>query len=261
MQNSQKIFNNTSKYYSKYRLSFSNEFLVFMLEDLGIRKFNRLLDVGCGTGQLSLPLSNYFKEVIAIDINEEMISEGIRVSKENQISNIEFLSIPAENLTSKFGIFDLIVIGSAFHWMDRERVTSIIYDLLSTKGGLAIVDQGSIWTGNETWQIEVVKIIKKWLGEDRRAGDSTYIESTKRHEEIVREFPFIRFSEGCYLYKHTWDIESIIGYLYSTSFCNRELLRDKVNEFESEIKNTLKELNHKEMFTQDVEINYIFAVK
>jgi ubiquinone/menaquinone biosynthesis C-methylase UbiE len=261
MQNSQKLFNNTSKYYSRYRLGFPNDFLVLMLEDLGIKKFNRLLDVGCGTGQLSFPLSNYFKEVIAIDINEEMINEGIRVSKEKHISNIEFLTIPAENLTSKFGMFDLVVIGSAFHWMDRERVTSFIYNLLSTKGGLAIVDQGSIWTGKEIWQREVVNIIKKWLGEDRRAGDSIFIESTKRHEEIVREFPFIRICEGCYSYKHTWDIESIIGYLYSTSFCNRELLGDKVNYFESEIKNTLKELNHKEMFIQDVEINYIFAVK
>jgi tRNA/tmRNA/rRNA uracil-C5-methylase (TrmA/RlmC/RlmD family) len=47
-----------------------------------------LLDLGCGTGQLALPLAKYFEEVIGMDPEPEMIVEAEAAAKCLSIKNV-----------------------------------------------------------------------------------------------------------------------------------------------------------------------------
>lgn len=47
----------------------------------------RVIDIGCGTGGLAISLTDYFKSVVAIDPNVEMLDIA---KSENNISNIDF---------------------------------------------------------------------------------------------------------------------------------------------------------------------------
>jgi cyclopropane fatty-acyl-phospholipid synthase-like methyltransferase len=48
-----------------------------------------LLDIGCGTGSLTLALSATFKKVVGIDLNEAMLEKARRMA--NEKTNLEFI--------------------------------------------------------------------------------------------------------------------------------------------------------------------------
>jgi len=78
----------------------------YIISNLETSKDNRLLELGCGIGRMSVHFSKYFKEVMGVDISSSMISKAKEIHKE--ISNLSFLKVSGsgklENLdNSQFG--------------------------------------------------------------------------------------------------------------------------------------------------------------
>ena len=71
-------------------IEYPKELLDIILKFYQVDSKRKLLDLGCGTGQLAIPLHKYFKEVIAIDISQEMINEARRISLDKNAQNISF---------------------------------------------------------------------------------------------------------------------------------------------------------------------------
>ena len=59
----------------------------FVRTCLGDCQKNKILDVGCGTGFISLLLAQIGCDVIAIDNNVAMIKEAEKISEELEFSN------------------------------------------------------------------------------------------------------------------------------------------------------------------------------
>jgi SAM-dependent methyltransferase len=106
-----------------------------------------LVEWGCGTGELTLPLSPYFDEVRAIDTNAERISIAEDGARKRDIDNIEWQVGRAESLEIGPKSCDLIASASAFHWMDRELLSERAFDGLKLGGALAIT--GGAGPGNQ----------------------------------------------------------------------------------------------------------------
>lgn len=70
------------------------------------------VDVGCGSGQLSMVLAEQFHQVLALDSSADQIS----VSKEKE--NIQYQVSSAEQLNCADNSADLIVAAQAAHWFD-----------------------------------------------------------------------------------------------------------------------------------------------
>ena len=68
-----------------------------------------LLDIGCGTGSLSLALSTTFKKVVGIDLDEAMLDKARQVA--NEKTNLEFFPLDMLEIDSHFysETFDSIV--------------------------------------------------------------------------------------------------------------------------------------------------------
>ncbi|WP_370294550.1 hypothetical protein [Rossellomorea marisflavi] len=85
-------------------------------------------------------------------------------------------------------------------------------------------------------------IIRKWYGQERRAGDSTYTHPVERHETIIRRSCFTYEEITLPPYTIHWTIESILGNLYSTSYGAKRFLGDNIIPFEQEVKLALEGL-------------------
>jgi ubiquinone/menaquinone biosynthesis C-methylase UbiE len=48
------------------------------------------LDLGCGTGEQSIPAANYFGNVVSVDPDKKMLREGTRKARGLAINNIEW---------------------------------------------------------------------------------------------------------------------------------------------------------------------------
>ena len=58
----------------------------------------RALDVYCGTGSISLYLSQHADRVLGVEVSNEAIQDAVRNSARNQVENTEFMAGPAEDL-------------------------------------------------------------------------------------------------------------------------------------------------------------------
>jgi ubiquinone/menaquinone biosynthesis C-methylase UbiE len=98
-------------------------------------------DCATGNGQSAIPLSNYFKRVIASDISQKQLDQApVR-------DNIEYVKCSAEETPFSENVFDLITISQAYHWMNwskfhteanrvgkNECVVAVwMYDLISSE--------------------------------------------------------------------------------------------------------------------------------
>ncbi len=256
------FFKSTAPYYAKYRLSYPSELFEHLKSSFGLDASKRVLDLGCGTGQLSIALSKSVKEVIAIDTSAEMIEEGQKQAQLAAITNITWQEMTAEAISPELGVFHLAVFGSCFHWMDRALVLDRCYEILEADGGIAIVSGGrSIWHGKQAWEQAAVKVIQKWLGSERRAGEGTFPTDFPRHEEIVARSQFQNMTMGEIKRSHTWTLEAFIGHLYSTSFANKAILGETAELFEQELRTTLLTEKPDGLFPQEQNCGYIFAWK
>jgi SAM-dependent methyltransferase len=83
-------------YYAEYRDRVSPEFITLLAERLGWRRTDRVLDLGAGPGQLSILAAPLVTEVVAIEPEPDMLTEGQRRAHGQAIGNVTF--IPRANM-------------------------------------------------------------------------------------------------------------------------------------------------------------------
>jgi len=96
-------------------------------------RFNRIMEVGCGTGNYTLLLREKFKKarIKAVDISDKMIEVA---GDKLRNKGIEFMVADAENMDLNEE-FDLITSNACFQWFeDLERTLLRYRDLLRKNG-------------------------------------------------------------------------------------------------------------------------------
>lgn len=68
----------------------------------------RILDLGCGSGELTLKLSPFFKEIIGIDPFEDYIKSADKLKKSAGAENVTFMVADGKNLPFEDNHFDII---------------------------------------------------------------------------------------------------------------------------------------------------------
>jgi 23S rRNA (uracil1939-C5)-methyltransferase len=90
----------------------------------------RILDLFCGMGNFSLPLSRRIGHVVGVENYEPAIAKARQNASANGIDNAEFHALPAAGATSRFsreGLFDLILLDpprSGAYDVSKELVDS-----------------------------------------------------------------------------------------------------------------------------------------
>lgn len=120
--------------YARSRPDFLQRWIVASIESICelARSVPTALDVGCGTGQSSVPLLKIAERVVGTDTSAEMLAHAINDQ------SVVYVRAPAEQLPFEEGTFDLVTAGLAFHWFDRERFLDEARRVLSPSGWLVI---------------------------------------------------------------------------------------------------------------------------
>jgi hypothetical protein len=180
------------------------------------------------------------------------------------IEHVEFSVLSGDEIGSLPDKFDLVAYGSSLHWMDIHKTLTASFNLLNDDGGVAILWMRSIWGGKSEWEQAVVRMVQRWMGTDRKAGSSTFsssVSSSVSFEDALVGAGFSVFDNGVVEADYTLDIPFILGHLYSTSYCNRELLGDDVFEFEHDLTHVLLEMSPDGIFDWSPGGGYFLARK
>ena len=212
------LFTSTAKYYAAYRVPYPDEVIARLVAECNLDGRQRLLDLGCGTGQVFLPLLPHLASVVAVDPDAGMLEYAARETERLGGANVSFVKAKAEELDARYGTFDLVTAGASFHWMDRDAVGgAITQDLLVPGGKLAILGSNSLWHGDASWHKVAREIIRRWLGESRRAGEGVFSAPKQPHQAVLAKLGY-EIEATAFETKHEWSLKTFLGYLYSDLF-------------------------------------------
>jgi SAM-dependent methyltransferase len=137
--------------YTKVRPFFHDEVVERLRGFAGVERFQRALDVGCGTGQSSIALAAVADRVSAIDASPDMLKHAaVR-------PNITYQLGFAEQLDFRAGEFDLVSAGSALHWFDQDRFFAQCRKVLAPAGVLAV------YNDHFTAHMQDLPACKRWM--------------------------------------------------------------------------------------------------
>lgn len=158
------FFSKHAKDYTKSDSHAHGSDLSLLVELLQPRSTELVLDVATGTGFTAIELAKKVKQVIAIDITDEMLSEASRLANERKISNIHFEKADANSLPYDNESFDIVTTRrAAHHFTDVSKFLNEAHRVLKVSGRLAIVDMSPL-NGTE-----------EFLNRIERLRDSTHI--------------------------------------------------------------------------------------
>jgi S-adenosylmethionine-dependent methyltransferase len=107
------------------RLRLVQEELLAVCPQLSEGKRLRILDVGCGMGQMTALLLKLGHEVVACDVSASMIEQTrtrIESDQPDLLKNLQLIQSPLQDLSPHIqGQFDLIIFHAVLEWLENPR--------------------------------------------------------------------------------------------------------------------------------------------
>jgi SAM-dependent methyltransferase len=231
------LFAGAAASYAAYRRPYPSPVVDFLVAQCGLDGRGRLLDVGCGTGQVFQVMAHHFGDVIAIDPDPEMVAYALRAVVDLRLENVEVRQLSAEDIPPDVAPVRAAIFGASFHWTDRPRVADMMHGLLAPGGVLAVLRPG----GTAAWEAEVRAAIAHHLGPERRAGGGVY-RAGEPHQEVLRRSRFGRAEVANIPVREQFSVEQILGFLASTSYASKAVLGERAAAFEDELRRSLDAL-------------------
>jgi ubiquinone/menaquinone biosynthesis C-methylase UbiE len=131
------LFDSVAQLYQASRLGYPSDIVEFAVATAAVGAGSEVLEVGCGTGQLTESLACYGFRLTAIDIGPSMVAAARRRLDGAALS---FQVSSFEGFAAADASFDLIVSGTAFHWVDPTVRFRKPARLLRPGGWLALLE-------------------------------------------------------------------------------------------------------------------------
>jgi len=205
----------TASFYARYRRGYPAELIARLLE-FNREGRGRLLDLGCGTGHLLLQLAGFFDQAVGIDPEPDMLREARMAAREGAVENVEWIAGSSRDLRTlehALGRFDLVTIGTAFHFME-PRTTLSELQRIAPGGAVAVAYNGSpMWLHPDPWAQALRRSLEARLGP---IGDTDFTdEAIDACETTMRNLGYTQIERWERVYEETIDTDFVIGHMLS----------------------------------------------
>ncbi|MBV8592613.1 MAG: class I SAM-dependent methyltransferase [Acetobacteraceae bacterium] len=203
-------------------------------ELIGLGSRHRVLDLGCGPGQLASGFAYFAGSVLAMDPEPEMLAIGA-ARVEGVLTNVTFLQGSSYDLGpeigEQFGPFHLAAIGRAFHWMDRADTLFRLNTLIAPDGAVALFTDVHPDVPDNAWMKEFRAIRRRCTDENRADRQPDW----PTHETILLASPFCQLERVGVVERRRIPKAQIVDRALSMSSCSRSRLGARVEQLTAEI--------------------------
>ena len=224
-------FKTTAEFYSRFRVPYPESLVARLKADAGLGYDSQVLDLATGPGRLALALAPSLREIVAVDVEPEMLTEGMRQARLKGVANVQWVHARAEDLAIAPGSLDLVMIGEAFHRLDQDVVLRRIRQWLKADGCVAIVGCFGVLDGEYAWQESLRRAVAGWT-KTKRAGPPGQPRGKVHDTRRLAGAGFNGVTNREFVESHTWTRESVLGHLHSTSRFSLYALGDQRDDFE-----------------------------
>ncbi len=223
-------FASTVEFYARYREPYSSTFFRTVAGSLGWQGTEHLLDVGCGPGLLTLGFAPYVGECVGIDPEPGML-QAAQAASQKAGANVTFLNSRLEDFPS-VQQFNVITIGRALHWLDRELALAKLDELLASDGRVLICGATTLQSLESPWLKAYNETRKRWVSVDESyylKNGADWFAGTQFSEDVT-----VTAVEG-----RNVTTDELVGRALSRSNTSPEVLAEGRSDFEQEIRSAL----------------------
>lgn len=139
-----------------------DEILAVSLQKLSLRSTDKVLEIGCGTGKVSVAMAKLVKHVCSLDIRPDAVSVATNTAKDAGVSNISFFCMEARDLLKNDQVFDCAFVGGSKNLVEilpllakRVKRTIVINAVLVSTLEHAVVTLKKLGIFTEVVQVQV----------------------------------------------------------------------------------------------------------
>jgi ubiquinone/menaquinone biosynthesis C-methylase UbiE len=204
--------------YIKYRPDYPAGILSFLKQKNLLNENSVIADIGSGTGisaELFLKPGN---TVYGVEPNKEMREAAERIL--SGYKNFTSVHGTAEQTTLKDNSIDIIIVGQAFHWFDKQKCREEFKRILKP-GGIVIL----MWNDRRTDSTQFLQNYEDFI--KMFATDYLQVNHKNIDESVFDDF----FGKGNYEMKafdnfQYFDLEGLKGRILSSSYMPNETHKD-----------------------------------
>jgi SAM-dependent methyltransferase len=146
-----KSFEEVAELYDRARPSYPDSVFDDLVELAGLADGGRVLEIGCGTGQATLPLAGRGLKIVCVELGERLAAIACRNLA--AFPDVEIVNAAFETWEPARAEFDAVMAFTAFHWIDADARYAKPASLLAPDGALAVVDTKHVLPsrGDDFW--------------------------------------------------------------------------------------------------------------
>ncbi len=207
-------------FYHRFRRGYPPAVVDALVRTFELTPDDVTVDLGCGTGQLTLPLAERVRSVVAVDPEPDMLLRARHEASERGTANVTWMigtdtDIPTLGTLIGDRRLAAVTIGQALHWMDHERLFRAARPFLRQGGGVAVITNGTpLWLQNTAWSRALRGALEDWLGREPTGTCGTDVASRQRYQDALTAVGY-EVSVTTVDYTDELDTDQIVGGVYS----------------------------------------------
>ena len=205
-------FDEAASLYDEVRPGYPEDLFDDIILLSGIRPAGQILEIGCGTGQATVPFARRGYRILCIELGENMAALARRNLR--RYPQAEVRTGAFEEFSLRERVFDLAISATAFHWLDAAVAYPKVDRALRDGGSLALFWNVHVHSKASEGFFEAAQRI--YEREAREIWDHKYEGPPRAHEvpdrtgEIESSGLFEAVIRRNYRWDETYDAE---GYL------------------------------------------------
>jgi ubiquinone/menaquinone biosynthesis C-methylase UbiE len=218
-------FDSTAETYAAHREPYSLAFFAAAADSLKLSKRETLIDLGTGPGVLALGFAPYVQRILGVDPEPAMIAEARKAAARAGVT-FPVLNGRAEDLGADLGPFDVVTIGRALHWMEREPTLAALDRITAPDAHILICGCSS--SKANPWRGAYDAVTHAWSG-----GHGE--EHRRVHEHFFDSSRFARKADIRVEHIQGITAEALFARALTRSATSPAVLGEKVDAFKAEL--------------------------
>ncbi|MDH6283175.1 class I SAM-dependent methyltransferase [Prescottella agglutinans] len=201
-------FEHGGQAYARFRPEYPDELSAFLASAAPSR--GTAVDVGCGTGQLTVQLAAHFDVVVGVDPSTEQIANA------SPSDGVRYVDGPAERLPLPDHSASLVTAAQSAHWFDLPAFYREVRRITVDHAVVALISYGVLGFDHDRIDARFQRFYRDEIGPywpaERRLVDSGYADI---------DFPFDEQPTPPLQIRKDWNLPELLGYISTWSAVRR----------------------------------------
>jgi ubiquinone/menaquinone biosynthesis C-methylase UbiE len=221
-------FDSAAAAYAARREPYPAAFFETAAQRLELTGREALIDLGTGPGLLALGFAPYVARVVGVDPEPAMLEQARRAAAAAGVDLALRLGRAEE--AGDLGTFDLVAIGRALHWMEREPTLAALGRLLAPGGRILVCGARSL--ESNPWQEAFDRVTMAYSS----GGEARY---RRKHEIFFEDSAFAAGEDIAVAFEQPTDAEALVERALTRSTTSPAALGERIEAFRAEMRAAL----------------------